>query len=167
LAATRDEHADLTSVPLLATLLALVVAESTDMSAPKGRATLLLTAVRNSVHQWARKSHADDVGQPTDRQLLDGYAALGHRVSGSSGVTVPEATVAVTVTVRTQWELAPAAAKEVAGNILDFWDNKVGVFVGLDSGAIAPRSRVFAEIGAAMAVEWFTEDRPPPRPDTS
>lgn len=53
-----------------------------------------------------------------------------------------------------RWGLAPGAAKAQARDIMEFWDEHVGVFVASSvTGDIEPRSRVFAEVGEAMWAE--------------
>lgn len=171
---TREAHRDLGSVPLLATLLALVAADSTDHQLPNGRANLLRTAVRNSVQRWeSRRPIAGDdrQGWPTNDQLLDGYAVVGHRLAVSGEVGVQDATADVVAMLTDRWGLSAGAADELAERILWFWDVHVGVFVSTDTGALVPRSRVFAEIAAAMwavrlsdelLADWVTACLPDP-----
>lgn len=152
----RKAHPDLGSVPLLATLLALVAADSTNERLPNDRANLLMTAVRNSVRRWERSrpgSLEDRAGWPTDAQLLDGYAALGHLLALSGETSAEEASACVSAMLADRWGMAPGPAEELTDRILWFWDEHVGVFVGTDAGTVVPRSRVFTEIAAAM---WVT-----------
>ena len=150
---TRKAHRDIGAVPLLATILALVAADSTDEQLPNDRATLLMTAVRNSVRRWERHrlgSTEDAATWPSDGQLLDGYAALGHLLSVSGEVSAEGALACISAMLASRWDKAPGPSEELADRILWFWDEHVGVFIGTDAGTVVPRSRVFTEIAAAM-----------------
>lgn len=150
---TRKAHRDIGAVPLLATLLALVAADSTDEQLPNDRATLLMTAVHNSVRRWERHrlgSTEDIAIWPSDGQLLDGYAALGHLLSVSGEVRAEDASACISAMLASRWDKAPGPAEELADRILWFWDEHVGVFIGTNAGTVVPRSRVFTEIAAAM-----------------
>ncbi|WP_264653456.1 NACHT domain-containing protein [Actinoplanes cyaneus] len=150
---------DIGGVPLLATLITLVVADSPTAPAPRGRAHLLRSAVQHSVLRWER--HRPDTvgtepGQP--EQLLDGFAALGALLT-SGPVSRAAAVHAVSAMLMQRWDVrGPGGAAALTEHILRFWDEHVGVFVATDSGLIEPRSRVFAEIGAAMAATWLPDD---------
>ncbi|GIF41344.1 hypothetical protein BC793_111295 [Actinoplanes xinjiangensis] len=160
----RRDHPDIIKVPLLATLMTIVAANSTDVGTTleQGRAHLLLTAVRDSVLQWEDNRPKTDAGhaqQPDPDQLLDGFAALGRLLAPGAPVPGTAATAEITSMLASRWGVrAPAAATALAGHILRFWDQNVGVFVTAADGTIAARSRVFAEIGAAMAIAWLTAD---------
>ena len=57
-----------------------------------------------------------------------------------------------------QWGRAPAEARAQARHIMEFWDERTGVFVASPpAGDIEPRSRVFAETGDAM---WVARQDP-------
>jgi hypothetical protein len=90
---SRDRYRGMSSVPLLATLLVLVAASATDDRLPRSRASLLLTAVRDSVRRWERPrpDPADRTDWPSDDQLLDGYAAIGQRLAGAGEISTGEA----------------------------------------------------------------------------
>ncbi|MCA1696112.1 MAG: NACHT domain-containing protein, partial [Actinobacteria bacterium] len=150
---TRKAHRDIGAVPLLATLLALVAADSTDEQLPHDRATLLMTAVRNSVRRWERHrlGPTEDIAiWPSDGQLLDGYAALGHLLSVRGEVSAEDASACISAMLTVRWGQAPGPAEELTDRILRFWDEHVGVFIGTDAATVIPRSRVFTEIAAAM-----------------
>ena len=174
----RDKYSEMSSVPLLATLLVLVAAGSADNQLPGSRARLLMTAVTNSVRRWERRrpEPGDHADWPTDGQLLDGYAAIGHRLAACAEISIGEATAAVSGMLADRWGLAPGAAVETAERILWFWDEHVGVFVRTDAGAVVARSRVFCEIASAMRVaalpdrriaEWVAESLRDPDRDES
>lgn len=158
---TRKAHRDIGAVPLLATLLALVAADSTDEQLPNDRATLLMTAVHNSVHRWEwhRLASTEDITiWPSQGQLLDGYAALGHLLSVYGEVSAEVASACISEMLAARWGQAPGPAEELAGRILWFWDERVGVFIGTDAATVVPRSRVFTEIAAAMWAKRLSDE---------
>ncbi|MFI7645173.1 NACHT domain-containing protein [Micromonospora sp. NPDC049460] len=159
---TRHRHRDLGDVPLLATLLALVVAETGDAKLPASRALLLKQAVELSVSRWERRrDHAHDLVevQPTSDQLLAAYAAIAHLLAISNGtVSDAERNAAVIEVLRERWELSLGAATETAREIARFWDDRIGVFVATDRG-VASRSRVFTEIGMAMRARQLDDSQ--------
>ena len=174
----RDRYSEMSSVPLLATLLVLIAAGSADNKLPGSRARLLMTAVTESVRRWERqRAEPDDhTDWPTDGQLLDGYAAVGHRLAAVGEISTAEAAAAVSGILEDRWGFAPGAAAETSGRILWFWDEHVGVFVRTDAGVVASRSRVFCEIASAMRVttlperriaDWVTESLRDPDRDES
>ncbi|MEU4621511.1 NACHT domain-containing protein [Actinoplanes sp. NPDC023801] len=157
---TRASHRDFGKVPLLATLLALVIAMDGDMPLPAGPARLLKQAVIDSVQRWEqRRGVATDPGQleQSRQRLLDGFATLGRLLSASTGaVSITAARDAlVTMLTSPRWRLAEGEAEEAAESILWFWDQRVGVFVQTGRGVVA-RSRVFTEIAAAMGT-WLLD----------
>jgi hypothetical protein len=158
---SRDRYTGMSSVPLLATLLVLVAAASPDERLPRSRASLLLTAIKDSVRRWERPrpDPALRTDWPSDDQLLDGYAAIGHRLAETGEISTAEAEEAVTGMLASRWGLSPGHAAETAGQIMWFWDDHVGVFVRSDAGTVAPRSRVFAEIASAMWITKLPEQR--------
>ncbi|MFD4636975.1 NACHT domain-containing protein [Lentzea sp. NPDC058436] len=158
----RAEHRDLAAVPLLATLLGLIVADSVETSSPRNRTRLLADAVRHSVDRWEQRRTAS---APTSDQLLDGYAVLGHLLSVSPEASVDDAARHVARMLGERWGMKPGPAEEATRRILTFWDSDVGVFISDDHGTLTARSRVFSEIGAAMRArhlsgadlaEWVT-----------
>lgn len=154
--AFRSSHPDLWAVPLLATLLALLVIQRPDGSLPASRASLLREAVQGTVEKWeATRLQGPGRGTvPRKEQLNDGYVEIAHAVTTSAG-RCPAGTARqrITVMLADSWGLAPAEAAAAALEIMEFWDDRVGVFVMSQVGDVVPRSRVFAEIGDAI---WAT-----------
>lgn len=155
----RDEYGTMSEVPLLATLLVLVAASSTDSQLPASRANLLMTAVKDSVRRWERQRSEDRSNWPTDGQLLDGYAAIGQRLADAGELASREAAAKVSDMLANRWGLAPGPAAEIAEKILWFWDEHVGVFVRTNATVIVSRSRVFSEIASAMWVCSLPDQR--------
>ncbi|MDE0775852.1 MAG: hypothetical protein OSB43_06250 [Nocardioides sp.] len=153
----RTQHSELLTVPLLAVLLTLVCANTSDHKLPKGRATLLHRAVQESVARWETDRTASSGAHPwpeglSPAILLGGYVVLGRLLV--TGTTPPrtEALHALETFLRArdQWAMAPAEARAVAPHILRFWDEHVAVFVVNASDELTTRSKVFAEIATAM-----------------
>ena len=152
----RDQHPELFRVPLLAVLLALICADTAEAELPKGRAVLLHNAVEQSVTRWeAQRAVAGARPWATDLtggMLLDGYVVLGRLLDSGAEPSRNEAVEALTTLLqdRDSWNLAPRRAREVATDVLRFWDEHVAVFVVNASDRMSARSKVFTEIATAM-----------------
>jgi hypothetical protein len=153
LTAAFDSHEDVWSVPLLATLATVRLASGRVETASV--AILLNQVIEDSVSEWElrRAAGRDDLHNAVDSpMLLEGFAAVGHELVGRASITRAEAVAGVRAAL-TPWHLAPPVESTVAGQIVDFWDERVGVFVDNGDG-IVPRSRQFAELAE---VRWLTE----------
>ena len=142
-------------VPLLATLLTLLAAGDIRRPAPQRRAQLLAEVVQESVRRWETR-RARDLVDPMLRELrpellMEAYAEVGHLLSSSAGVGEGETRRVVSASLRSRWGLAPAEADVVAGDVLRFWDEEVGIFVVGGDETVQPRTGLFAEIGDAMS----------------
>lgn len=152
IADARQQHPELLKVPLLAVLLALVCADTPEADLPKGRALVLHAAVEQSVDRWELRRTSDPArpwaGELTPRMLLDGYVTL----DAGAAPTRAEALAALAGDLADpdRWALAPSAAREIAADVLRFWDEHVAVFVFDASNRLTSRSKVFAEIATAM-----------------
>jgi hypothetical protein len=159
IAEAKSEHRALLEVPLLALLLALVCANASDSELPKGRAALLHRAVEDSVHRWEiqvrRPNPRPWTPELTADMLLDGFITLGRLLDGGLAPSQTDAVHALADRLQdpSQRSLPPAKAREVAREILRFWDEHVAVFVVTATGEVAARSKVFAEIATA---KWAT-----------
>lgn len=162
LARLREQHRDLTSVPLLATLLTLVAADDTGDGLPRGRMDLLLIAVTDSVKRWERArpglERDDPHGRPTDGQLLDGFAELGHLLAVTPAASRKDARAALARLLASRWDASQGDAQELGEAVLWFWDDHMGVFVIDRQGALRARSRVFVEVGEAMWAHKQADD---------
>jgi len=152
----REQHPELFQVPLLAVLLALICADTAEAELPKGRAALLHSAVEQSVTRWesqralaGTRSWATDL---TGGMLLDGYVVLGRLLDSGAEPSRDDAAAALATMLRDrdEWDLAPRRAREVAAEIVRFWDEHVAVFVVNASDRLSARSKVFTEIATAM-----------------
>jgi hypothetical protein len=153
---TAARHTDMAvrEVPLLATLLTLLAAGDIRRPAPQRRAQLLAEVVRESVRRWEAR-RARELVDPMLRELrsellMDAYAEIGHLLSSSAGVGEGETRRVVSALLRSRWGLASAEADAVAGDVLRFWDEEVGIFVVGGDETVQPRTGLFAEIGDAM-----------------
>jgi hypothetical protein len=148
----RRAHPGIGSVPLFAILMALAMTQSEQTPSAQGQATLLRDAVTESVHRWERRRPGDAETADQAAQLLHGLGALGELMAGSGSATRAEASRALATMLDQQWDLRARGPLGVLTDlILRFWDEQMGVFVAR-ADRIEARSRVFAEIGAAMAV---------------
>jgi hypothetical protein len=114
----------------------------------------LAEVVRESVRRWEARRARELVDPllPAQRPelLMDAYAEIGHLLNSSPGVTEDETRSVMSASLRARWGRAPAEAEAVAGDLLRFWDEEVGIFVVGGDGTVQPRTRLFAEIGDAM-----------------
>jgi hypothetical protein len=153
---TAARHTDMAvrQVPLLATLLTLLAAGDIRRPAPQRRAQLLAEVVRESVRRWEARRALELVDPMLRAQrpelLMESYAEIGHLLSSSAGVGEGEIRRVVSESLRSRWGLAPAEADAVAGDVLRFWDEEVGIFVVAGDERVQPRTGLFAEIGDAM-----------------
>lgn len=160
----RKMHSELFKVPLLAVLLALICADTPEADLPKGRALVLHAAIEQSVDRWETQ-RTSAVPRPWARELtaamlLDGYVTLGRLLDSGAAPTRDEAVDELLSTFRDQdrWGLPPSTAREVADDVLRFWDEHVAVFVVNASNRLSSRSKVFAEIATAMWTVTATDD---------
>ncbi|WP_139263611.1 NACHT domain-containing protein [Geodermatophilus africanus] len=148
-------HEDMGSVPLLAVLTTLVIADGSNPPAPEDTAAVLHRAVQLTASRW-EQHRAQLPGArpgPTEGQLLEGFAAIGHLLSERAAPTVTDVDAAVAAMLTARWGQAAGPAAEASEAIRRFWDDHVGVFVAGRDNRVVARSRVFAEIGAAMHSE--------------
>lgn len=154
----RDKQTGMFEVPQLALLVALIIGSTTDLELPKQRAELLHEAVKQSVKRWEhdrfsgalKGTWAHDL---TPNMLLDGFVVLGRLMDGRG--TPPSRAEALgalsdMLVDSDGWDLSGAKARELAEQVLAFWDTHVAVFVLDEEGRLMSRSRVFTEIATAM-----------------
>ncbi|MER7071033.1 NACHT domain-containing protein [Terrabacter sp. NPDC000476] len=144
-------------VPQLALLVALIIGSTAELEIPKQRAELLHEAVRQSVKRWehdrfsgARKNWARDL---TPATLLDGFVVLGRLIDGRDAPpSRSDASGALSDMLADPggWNLSVGKARELADQVLTFWDTHVAVFVLDEDDRLRSRSRVFTEIATAM-----------------
>ncbi|HWU30036.1 MAG TPA: NACHT domain-containing protein [Microbacterium sp.] len=153
LIAAFGSHKDVWSVPLLATLATVRLASGRGEA--ESVAVLLNQVIEDSVSEWElrRAAGRDELHTAVDSpMLLEGFAAIGHELVGRASISRAEAATAVRAALAA-WHLAPPVEGTVAAQIVNFWDERVGVFV--DNGdAIVPRSRQFAELAE---VRWLSD----------
>ncbi|XKK40760.1 hypothetical protein HFP72_09830 [Nocardiopsis sp. ARC36] len=173
IADAKDQHDHLLTVPLLAILLTLICASASDSDLPKGRAMLLHRAVEQSVHRWEQTRGTLDPSRPwspalSTAMLLDGYIVLGRILDGGATPSRTDALESLNKMLKDpdQWAMPPAQAREMAEQILRFWDEHVAVFVVNAADELTTRSKVFAEVATAMwaatceqeqLTEWLTD----------
>lgn len=146
-------HEDVWKVPLLATLATVRLVSG--RGATTSVAVLLNQVIEDSVTEWElrRATGRDDLNPALGPEmLLAGFAAIGHELIGAASITSTNAVAAVRDSLH-EWNLASPLENTIAGQIVTFWDERVGVFVDNGDG-IVPRSRQFAELAE---VRWLTD----------
>jgi len=132
-------------VPLLASLATVRIGRDRHLSPTP--AALLNEVIADSVRSWEqfKTTHSDGFDEEMRAgMLMDGFVAIGRLLNDSGIVPVEEGIVAVTKAL-SRWAYSPPLTEILAGQVLHFWDERVGVFVEQDGDLIA-RSRQFAEI---------------------
>lgn len=148
----------ISKVPLLAmTIASLIAAEH--VSVASSPASILEDAVRLGIETWERQRSAGilidyDNGLLTPRMLLDAFTVIGHSLARSGPVSVQNAIESVGRMYVEFWELGAREADEIATHAVEFWDERMSVFVISESNLIEPRSRQFAELADAL---WVTK----------
>ncbi|MFP3712592.1 NACHT domain-containing protein [Puerhibacterium sp. TATVAM-FAB25] len=164
LADARKAHGELMAIPLLATLVTLICADTPEADLPSGRARVLHQALTRSVKRWERQRTTPDdarswAPEVSPMMLLDGFTDLGRMLDEKSAPTKQDALHTLERTLRgPRWALPGARAEEVAEDVLRFWDERVAVFVVGASDEIASRSRVFVDIALAMWAQRGPDD---------
>ncbi|MGY2876353.1 hypothetical protein ACVW00_003543 [Marmoricola sp. URHA0025 HA25] len=161
LSETKNHQAGMLEVPQLALLVTLILGSTSDLEVPKRRAELLHEAVRQSVMRWEHKRFRGALDEDwalelTPAMLVDGFVVLGRLLEDRA--TAPERGEALAalndmLVDAQQWSLSGAKARELAGEVLRFWDSHVAVFVLDEEDRLTSRSRVFTEVATAM---WTT-----------
>lgn len=154
----RDHQAGMLQVPQLALLVALIIGSTSEIEIPKKRAELLHEAVRQSVKRWehGRFSGTQEGGwghDLTPEMLLDGFVVLGRRLDGRDSPPLRAEALAALSDMLVDsdgWDLSGAKARELAEQVLAFWDVHVAVFVLDEDDHLISRSRVFTEVATAM-----------------
>lgn len=145
-------HDDVWDVPLLATLATIRLARG--RTSTSSVAVLLNEVIQDSVTEWElRRAWGRDDLDPAVRSemILDGFAAIGHRLISETSISSTDAKEAVRESLR-PWSLAAPLESTFAAQIVNFWDERVGIFVH-NGEAIVPRSRQFAELAE---VRWLS-----------
>ncbi|BCF86710.1 hypothetical protein RQCS_62550 (plasmid) [Rhodococcus qingshengii] len=148
----------ISKIPLLAmTIASLISAEH--VSVASSSASILEDSVRFGIETWERHRSAGilidyDNGLLTPRMLLDAFTAIGHTLARSGPVSVQIAIESVGGMYIESWELGAREANEIATHAVEFWDERMSVFVISELNLIEPRSRQFAELADAL---WVTK----------
>ncbi|GGN16331.1 hypothetical protein GCM10011578_044750 [Streptomyces fuscichromogenes] len=171
LSASKAQHPDIWSVPLLATMLTLLSATTDNASLPANRAKILYLVIQTSIRKWELGRGIEPPGGWNDKlnsaKLLDGFATIGHAINHASSSSSADVDLALLSMLSKRWAAPRGEAEFVAPDIRWFWDQNVGVFVAIDSGrATSARSRQFIEIAEAIwasqqekqdVILWLTE----------
>jgi hypothetical protein len=158
LAQVQREQPDITGVPLLGNLIALLVALGRDSSVDETVTGLLEAAIEQALSRWERNRGGKLVGGDEISGLLtvdvlwDGFIVIGHLVAEQVTPTLGEAILRVAHVLSESWNMTGRKADVIAGHVVDFWDSTISIFIKDDEGTLAPRSRVFADLADAMWV---------------
>lgn len=138
---------DIWKVPLLATFATLRIAADKDEAT--NAVELLSNVIDDSVTAWEhlKASHSDGLDpQMRPSMLTEGFITIGCLINTSTA-TVDGAETAVARQLE-PWDLALPLRRELARQVVHFWDERVGVFV-VDGDHLVARSRQFAELADA------------------
>ncbi len=138
---------DIWKVPLLATFASLRIAADKDEAT--NAVELLSNVIDDSITAWEhlKTSHSDGLDpQMRPSMLTEGFITIGCLINTSTA-TVHEAEATVARQLE-PWELALPLRRELARQVVHFWDERVGVFV-VDGEHLVARSRQFAELADA------------------
>ncbi|WP_434156839.1 NACHT domain-containing protein [Clavibacter michiganensis] len=144
---------DIWRIPLLATLAALRIGSARQLTTSP--ADLLEDVISASVSTWEelKSSHRDGLDQDLRSEMLvDGFTAIGRLLWLSSRINKQQA-IAATEEVLADWTTSKRMRRQLAEDIVKFWDERVGIFV-VDGEDMFPRNRQFAELAA---VKWVAQ----------
>ncbi|MGJ5832029.1 NACHT domain-containing protein [Streptomyces ossamyceticus] len=152
---------DLWRVPLLATLMVLLIAQSPAAAVPSSRAGLLSEVINSSVRRWetARPYRPVPDTDPdlTAEVLLDCFDDIAHLIAASGSASWQDTHAAVTARLQQHWGKPAGVAAAMARHVLEYWDAAAGIFItDTPNGQLTARTRLFAEIGE---VRWALKDQ--------
>jgi hypothetical protein len=154
---SRRAEPDLWRVPLLATLMALLIAQQPTHALPAGRAALLQEVIDASVRLWEmrRATTAPDTAlEVTADILIDCFDDIARLLAVDGSTPWQHAHDAVNTRLQQHWGKPAGTAAAAARHILEYWDTTAGLFLtDGPHGILTARTRLFAEIGEAR---WAT-----------
>jgi hypothetical protein len=154
----QREQPNITGVPLLGNLIALLVALGRDSSVDETVTGLLEAAIEQALLSWERNRggtlvEGDEIsGLLTADILWDGFVVIGHLVAEQATPTLGDTALRVARMLDESWSMTDRKAEAAARHIVDFWDSTVSIFTKDGEDTLAPRSRVFADLADAMWV---------------
>jgi hypothetical protein len=140
-------------IPLLATLAALRIGSARQLTTSP--TDLLEDVISDSVSAWEelKSSHRDGLDQDMrSEMLLDGFTAIGRLLWISSRINRQQA-IAATEEVLADWTTSKRMRRQLAEDVVKFWDERVGIFV-VDGQDMYARNRQFTELAA---VKWVAQ----------
>jgi hypothetical protein len=150
---SQSLHPSIWRIPLFAMLLAVHAATTRTGSLPATRADVLVTAIKDCVRRWeGQKEHQPNAWNPElhPNMLLDEFSVIGHViVDGPTDDRVVNE--CITRDLMSAWDLPLARARAVAGDIMNWWIDRVGVFIKIGDSVVA-RVTLMAEVADAMWV---------------
>lgn len=160
----------LSETPLMPVLLSLLAAERETEELPRTRSLILERIIQDVVRRKELKRELRLPSIPPEHAadaIVSAFPTIASVLTRTGGAA-PRAQVVEELAIHLQhdWGFAPAVSRATAKDIMVFWDDS-GIFVASGAEAIvAPRLRLFLEIGAALhaaslpreeAVAWVEE----------
>lgn len=150
----QDEHPAITGVPLLGNLMAVLVGLGKDSALDGSAADVLEQVIKQALSRWEANrgsgSTAEMASSINMKLLWDGYVVIGHLVAEDGNATRHKATSRVEEMLCESWGKAAREAEVLAGEVVDFWDRTITVFIEDGDGILTPRSRVFVDLADAV-----------------
>jgi hypothetical protein len=158
---SQSRHRDVWQIPLFATLLGVQAAQMEGGELPASRAAALVSAIQGSVTRWEKqKAYTAGAWREELRPelLLQGFGDIGHLVTAGA-TDIVRARASLAAGLADGWNFGRVEAEAVAGDVLRWWVDRVGVFVVTD-GQLRARVRMMGEVGDAMwAARHSRDDR--------
>jgi hypothetical protein len=155
-----ERDRDLAETPLGGILLALLAAEPTRHSLPRGRAKTLSAVVDGVVERWelSQRQIPSEIqagslkGTDAAAGLKESFAQIGYAILNRANVTAADVKRDLAVWLRDRWALSAGHADVTAREMFSFWD-EAGIFMASEAAeTVIARLQLLAEIGAARYV---------------
>lgn len=155
-------NSTLSETPLLPVLLASLAADQELENLPQTRSLILAQVIENVVRRGEARREIRVSGLPQAHEveaILGTFTSIAIALSRAGGF-IPRAELVAPVArcLESEWGLPRGVANATASQILTFWDES-GIFVAGDAEkVVAPRLRLFMEMGAALHAASRPED---------
>lgn len=155
-----ERDRDLAETPLGGVLLALLAAEPTRHSLPRGRANTLSAVVDGVVERWelSQRQLVSEVqvgslkGSEAAAGLKESFAKIGYAILRRGDVAAHDVRSELAVWLRSRWALSSGQADLTAREMFALWD-EAGIFMASEATeTVTARLQLLAEIGAARYV---------------
>lgn len=158
-----ERSRDISGVPLLSMIVAILVAGSDNSEATSSAADVLERAVRTGVDEHERRRTNGELipydnGLLTAPRLFDAYVSIGRALAISQPLSLADSKRSVAETFMQAWRIPPRDAEELASASVVFWDETMSIFVANSSGIVEARSQQFVELADALWVASASSD---------